>query len=327
MRRRDFGGVIVGAAFMPVAAARAQQAAMPVVGFVHSASPSYVDRYARAVRQGLNETGYIEGQTVAIEYRVAEGRYDRLPGLVAELVGRKVAVILAAGGSEPAKAAKAASATIPIVFVTAGDPVKAGLVASLNRPGGNITGVSLLGSELEAKRLEMLSQLVPAELSIGVLINPKYPDADRQQSELQEAAGILKRQIHIVRASTESEIDTAVATVVQNGAGALLVAQDPFLALRREQLVALAARYKLPAIYPLRDFAEIGGLVSYSTDFREGYRQAGIYVGKILNGANPADLPVVQPTRFELVINLRTAKALGLEIPPNLLARVDEIIE
>jgi len=318
---------MAGAAFLPVTAVRAQQAAMPAVGFVHSASSSYVEHVAPAVRQGLKETGYDEGRNVAIEYRSAEGHYDRLPGLVADLIGRKVAVILAAGGSEPAKAAKAASATIPIVFISAADPVKAGLVAALNRPGGNITGVSLLSSALEAKRLEMLSELVPGEGSIGVLVNPQYPDADRQLSELQEAAGIIKRQIHIVRASTKPEIETAFATVAEKGAGALLVAQDPLFVGQREQLVALAARYRLPAIYPQREYAEIGGLASYSTDFRNGYRQAGIYIGKILNGAKPADLPVVQPTKFELVINLKTANALGLEIPPILLARVDEMIE
>lgn len=327
MRRRDFVGVIGGAAFMRVAPAGAQHAAVPVVGFVHSASSGYIEHVAPAVRQGLKETGYVEGQNVAIEYRSAEGRYDRLPGLVADLISRKVAVIIAAGGSEPARIAKAATATIPIVLLSAADPVKAGLVASLNRPGGNVTGVSLLGTALEAKRLELLSQLVPGEVPIGVLVNPKYSDADLQLRELQEAASVIKRRIHVARASTENDIDTAFATFTQTGAGALLVAQDPFFAQRRDQLVTLAARNHLPAIYFQREFADIGGLASYGTDFLEGYRQAGIYVGKILNGAKPADLPVMQPTKFELVINLKTAKALGLEIPQILLARVDEVIE
>jgi putative ABC transport system substrate-binding protein len=300
---------------------------MPVVGFLHSASSSYSTQFAPAVRQGLNEAGYIEGRNVMIEYRSAEGQYDRLPGLAADLVERNVAVILAAGGSDPAKAAKEATATIPIVFVSAADPVKAGLVASLNRPGRNITGVSLIGSALEAKRLELLSELVAGTASIGVLVNPSYPDADRQLRELQEAADVIKRQIDIVRASTESEIETAFASVARLGAGALLVTQDALFNGRRELLVALAARHKLPAIYNQREYVAIGGLVSYGTHFADAYRQGGVYVGKILKGAKPADLPVMQPTRFELAINLKTAKALGLDLPDKLLALADEVIE
>ena len=283
--------------------------------------------YVAAVRRGLSETGYVEGRNVTIEYRWAEGHYDRLPGLAADLVNRKVAVILAAGGSDPAKAAKAATATIPIVFVSAGDPVKAGIVTSFNRPGGNVTGVSLLGSALEAKRLGLLHEITPGAASIGVLVNPKYPDAELQLRELQEAAGVIKRQIIIVRASTESEIDTAVASVAQQGAGALFVASDLLFASRRERMVTLMARHKLPASYNQREFAEIGGLVSYGTDFADGYRQAGIYVGKILKGASPADLPVMQPTKFELVINLKTAKALGITLPSGILSIADEVIE
>jgi ABC-type uncharacterized transport system substrate-binding protein len=327
MQRREFITVVGGAAAVWPLVVRAQQARMPVVGFLHSASLSYIERIASAVRQGLNETGYTEGQNVVIEYRLAEGQYDRLPELAADLVDRKVAVILAGGGSEPAKAAKAASTTIPIVFVSAADPVKAGVVASLNRPGGNVTGISVLGSALEGKRLGLLHEIVPGIASIGVLVNPKYPDADLQLRELQEAAGAIKRQISILRASNESEIDAAFATVAQQGAVAILVAQDPLFVGRSNKLVSLAARYKLPAIYYQREFAEIGGLVSYGPNFAEGYRQAGIYVGKILKGAKPADLPVMQPTKFELVVNLKTAKTLGLEIPATLLARADEVIE
>jgi putative ABC transport system substrate-binding protein len=308
-------------------AARAQQAGMPVVGFLSSLSSSYIALRAPAFRQGLKETGYIDGQNVVIEYRLAEGQYDQLPKLAADLVLRQVNVIFAAGSSDPAKAAKTATATIPIVFLSAADPVKAGIVTSLNRPGGNVTGVSLLGSALEAKRLGLLHEIVLGAASIGVLVNPKFPDVGLQLRELQEAAGIIKRQINVVRASTEAEIDTAFATIAQQGAGALLVVQDAFLATRAEQLVALAARHKLPAIYFQRNFADIGGLVSYGTDFSDEYRQAGIYVGKILKGAKPADLPVEQPTKFELVINLKTAKTLGLEISPQLLARADEVIE
>ncbi|MFI5014459.1 MAG: ABC transporter substrate-binding protein [Hyphomicrobiales bacterium] len=327
MRRREVIRLIGGATAAWPLRLNAQQPAMPVVGFLHSLSSSYIEHFAHAFRQGLNETGYSEGRNVAIEYRTTDGQPDRLPGLVAELIDRKVAVILAAGGSDPAKVAKAATTTIPIVFVSAADPIKAGLVASLGRPGGNVTGVSLLGSSLEAKRLELLHQLVPAAPSIGVLVNPKYPDADLQLRELQQAASVMKLQIHIVRASTDSDLETAFASVVQLGAGAVLIVQDVLFNSRRERLVALAASHKLPAIYNQREFAEVGGLASYGTDFANGYRQSGIYVGKILEGAKPADLPVVQPTKFELVINLKTAKVLGLDIPPMLLARADEVIE
>jgi putative ABC transport system substrate-binding protein len=275
----------------------------------------------------LKEAGYVEGQNVSIEYRSAEGQYDRLPGLIADLIGRKVAVIFATGGTEPARQAKAATARIPIVFGSGADPVKAGLVASFNRPGGNVTGISMIGSALEAKRLELLHQIVAGNTVIGALVNPNYPDAEVQARELQDAARMIGRQIEILRASTDADLDAASAIFIEKKAGAFLVTQDVFFNSRREKLVALAARNKLPAIYNQREYAEIGGLMSYGTDFRDGYRQGGVYVGKILGGARPSDLPVLQPTKFELVINSKTAKALGLEIPSKLLFTADEVIE
>ena len=300
---------------------------MPKIGFLSGASPASWTPFVAGFRQGLNETGLIEGQNVVIEYRWAEGDYNRLSGLVADLINRKVAVILAAGGSEPAKVAKAATSTIPIVFASAADPVRAGIVASINRPGSNVTGVSMLGSALEAKRLGLLNEIVPGSTSIGVLMNPNYPDANLQLQELQEAARVIKRQLNIARASTDAEIDAAFTTLAQQGAAALLVTEDPFLGSRNQQIVALAARYKLPAIYYNRTFAKIGGLVSYGADFADGFRQAGIYAGKILKGVSPADLPVMQPTKFEFVINLKTAKVLGLEVPLQIQQRADEVIE
>jgi len=323
MRRRAFIEGIAALAWPLVARAQA----VPVVGFLSSLSSSYIARMSPAVRQGLSETGYVEGQNVAVEYRLAEGQYDRLPSLVTDLVNRNVSVILAVGGSEPVRLAKAATNKIPIVFVSAADPVRAGVVTSFSHPEGNVTGVSLIGSALEAKRLELVQQIVPGASLIGVLVNPKYPDADLQVREAQEAANAMKRRIEIVRASTESELELAFATLAQRGTTALLVTQDVFFNSRRELLVTLAARYKLPAIYNQREFAEVGGLMSYGTHFADGYRQAGVYVGKILKGASPRDLPILQPTKFEFVINLKTAKTLGLEVPPTLLVRADEVIE
>jgi putative tryptophan/tyrosine transport system substrate-binding protein len=326
MKRRDLITAFGAAAVWP-AAARAQQPAMPVIGFLASLSSAYVAHFAPAFRRGLSETDYIDGQNVVIEFRAAEGKYDRLAGLAAELLDRKVAVIVAIGGSEPAKVAKAATATIPIVFVSAADPIRAGVVTSFNRPGGNITGVSLLGSALEAKRLELLHEMIPGASPIGVLLNPKYPDFEIELHDLQDAADVIKRKILVARASTETEIDAAFATVTQQGASALLVAQDPFFNSQREHLVAVATQFKLPVIYGQREHAEVGGLFSYGTSFAEGYHQAGVYVGKILKGAKPSDLPILQPTKYELVINLRTARTLGVAVPSSLLALADEVIE
>jgi putative ABC transport system substrate-binding protein len=325
--RRQFISALGSTALAWPLAARAQQPAMPVIGFLSSLSSSYIASRMPPFRQGLKEAGYVEGQNVAIEFCSAEGQCDRLPGLAADLIGRKVALIVAAGGTDPAKAAKAANATIPIIFLSAADPVNAGIVTSLNRPGGNVTGVTLLGSALEAKRLGLLNQIVPGAASIGVLVNPGYPDADRKLREVQEAAAAINRQIIIARATSAAEIDTAFVTLAEQGAGALLVTSDALFAGRRDQLVALAARYKLPAMHVQREFPEAGGLVSYATDFADGYRQGGIYAGKVLKGADPADLPVLQPTKFELVINLKTAKVLGLAIPPGILSIADDVIE
>jgi putative ABC transport system substrate-binding protein len=327
MRPRDFIKVIAGSAAALPLAARAQQPAMPVIGYLQSASPSYFAQFSDAVRQGLNEIGYVEGRNVAIERRSAEGHYDRLAALAADLVDRQVAVILAAGGTDPAKAAKAATSDIPIVFVSAADPVRTGLVASLNRPGGNVTGVSLLASALDAKKLGLLRELAPKASTIGVLINPDYPSANSQREEAQQAAARLGLRPLMLSARADGEIDFAFASAAKQGADALLVATDPFLLSRRERLVALAARYAVPAIYAQREVVSGGGLISYGPHFWDGYRQAGAYVGRVLKGEKPADLPVLQPTKFELVINLKTAKALGLEVPDRLLALADEVIE
>jgi len=326
MKRREFIALLGGAAAGWSVAARAQQA-MPVVGFMHSLSLSYVEQFAVPFRQGLKEAGFFDGQNVTIVYRSADGQYDRLPAMAEELVGQKVAVILAAGGTGPAIAASRVTKTIPIVFVAASDPIKPGLVASLSRPGGNVTGVSLLGSALEGKRLELLRQIMASRGPIAILINPKYPDADLERRELGAAAAALKQDIIAVAASTDAEIDAAFADAAQRGARAMLVAQDALFNSRREAIVKLAARYGLPAIYNQREYVEIGGLASYGTDFADGYRNAGNYVGQILKGAKPSDLPVLQPTKFEFVLNLGVAKDLQLELSPQLLATADEVIE
>jgi putative ABC transport system substrate-binding protein len=325
--RREFISALGGAVVAWPLAARAQQPAMPVIGILSGLSSGYIAGRMVSIRQGLSESGYTEGQNFATEYRLAEGQPDRLPSLAADLVDRKVAVIFAAGGTDPAKAAKAATATIPIVFISAADPVKAGIVTSLNQPDGNVTGVSVLGSAVESKRMGLLNEIVPGAAPIGVLLNPTYPDADVELKEAQDSARAINRQLIIVRATTEAEIDTAFAIFTQQGAGALLVTADVLFASRRDQLVALAARSKLPAIYSQREFTEIGGLVSYAPDYAAGYRQAGNYIGKVLKGAKPAELPVMQSTKFELVVNLKTAKALGIAMPPTLLATTDDVIE
>jgi putative ABC transport system substrate-binding protein len=299
-----------------------------VIGILVTSSPGAFapSSYGAAFRQGLSETGYVEGQNVAIEYRGAEGHYDRLPALAAELVGRKVDVIISAGGAPTALAAKSATPTIPIVF-RVGDPVADGLVASLARPGGNLTGVSNIADELTPKRLELLSDLVPQARVIALLVNPKYGTAERVIRDVQKAALAKGVQLHVLKASSESEIDTAFASLVQLHAGALVVGADPFLSSRREQLVALASRHAVPSSYAWREFAASGGLISYGASLTAAYRLVGTYAGKVLKGAKPADLPVQQPTTFELVINRKAAKALGLEVPPALVARADEVIE
>jgi putative ABC transport system substrate-binding protein len=304
---------------------RAQQKTMPVIGYLGSESPGPFAPFVDAFRHGLSEAGYIEGQNLAIEYRWAEGRYDRLPALTADLVGRNVDVI-AAFGIPSALAAKSATSTIPIVF-SVGDPIERGLVASLARPGGNLTGVSLINVKLMPKRLELLAELVPQADVIALLLNPNNANTERSIRDVEEAARAKAVQLIILKAGTENEIDAAFASLVQLHAGALLVQTDPFFNDRREQLVARASRHAVPAIYGLREFAASGGLISYGTSFTAANRQLGIYVGKILKGAKPADLPVQRPTTFELVVNLKTAKGLGLTVPPSILARADEVIE
>jgi len=326
MRRRELM-LLLGGAMMAARAVRAQQKAMPVIGWLSSASPGPFAPFVAAFRQGLSETGYVEGQNVAIEYRWAEGRYDRLPALAADLVGRKVDVIATSGGTSPALAAKGATSTIPIVFETGTDPVEKGLVASFARPGGNLTGFSILTAELMPKRFELISEMVPQAKMIALLANPNNLAAERMMRDVQEAARAKGVQLHILKTGAEDEFEAAFAALVQSHAGALLVGNDPFFFSRRKELVALAARHAVPAMYEWREFVEAGGLISYGTSFAAVNRQVGVYAGKILKGAKPADLPIQQPTRFELIINLSTAKALGLTLPHSILARADEVIE
>ena len=324
MRRRDFVTLLGGAAASPLAAS-AQQPALPVVGFIQPGSAAASAHFASAFRRGLNETGYSEGRNVAIEYHWAEGQYDQLAALAAELVGRRMAVIAAPGSTQAALALKAATATIPVVFGVSEDPVKLGLVASLARPGGNATGINFFVTEAVPKRLGLLRDLIPRAVRMAVVINPgNTVSAESTLREVQKAAGL---QILVLNASTSGEIDAAFATMSRERSEALLVAPDAFFASRRVQLAILAARDKIPAAYSQRDFAEAGGLMSYGTNIADSFRQAGIYAGKILSGAKPAELPVIQSTKFELVINLQTAKALGIEVPSGLLLAADEVIE
>jgi len=327
MRRREFIALFGGAAASWPLAVYAQQRPMPVIGFVNAASPGPLRQQIAAFREGLKNSDYVEGQNVAVEYRWAEGQYDRLPALVADLVRQQVSVIVAGGGAPAELAVKAATTTIPIVFSTGGDPVRSGLVASLNQPSGNITGVYHFATGLEAKRLGLLHEMLPKATPIAVLINPNYADAENQLRDVQEAAARLGVQLIIVRADAESDFDAAFSDLVRQRAGALLVSASPFFNTRREQLVVLAARHAVPAIFEWRDFAVAGGLMSYGTSLADAYRQVGVYAGQILKGAKPVDLPVVQSTRFELVINMSTAKALGVDVPPTLIARADEVIE
>jgi putative tryptophan/tyrosine transport system substrate-binding protein len=325
MRRREFIGVVGGTAAWPLVA-RAQQASIPVVGYLATGPANPNTRFETAFRKGLSSTGYTDGKNVAIEYRWAEGQYARLPKLATDLVERGVAVIHA-GGLVSALAAKAASSTTPIVFNVGADPVKAGLVASFNRPGGNLTGVAGLIEALGPKRLGLLNELLPKVPVIGVLANASNPTAQTQVEEIKAAAQTIARQLYVVSVRDKNDLDTDFTILAQDGVGALLVVPDPVLIENRAQIVALAARHAIPAIYPVRDFADAGGLVSYGTDLADAMRQGGVYTGEILRGAKPSDLPVVQSVKLELIINLKTAKALGLEIPPQLLARADEVIE
>ena len=325
-RRREFIALLGGAVAWPLGV-RAQQGAMPVIGFLNSGSPAERAPFVAAFRQGLKETSFVEGQTVAIEYRFAEGRYDRLPALASDLVRRQVAVITATGNTVSPLAAKGATTTIPIVFVAGSDPVRDGLVASFNRPGGNITGVSIISSALVSKQFELLHELVPQVAVVRILLNPSNPNVGFELSDLQSAAQTMGLQLAVLQASTESGIEAAFATLVQQRAGALLVEPDTFFLDRREQLVSLAARHAIPAVYSNRGYPEVGGLMIYRASLADGYRQAGVYVGRILKGTKPADLPVQAPTKYELAINLKTVRALGLTVPPTMLLRADEVIE
>jgi ABC-type uncharacterized transport system substrate-binding protein len=326
VKRRKFITLLGGAAAWPLAA-HAQQPAMPVIGFLNSRSPDDTAHLVAAFRRGLSEGGVVEGRSVTVEYRWALGQYDRLPALAAELVQKPVAVLVSLGSDVSALAAKAATATIPIVFATGGDAVKQGLVVSHNRPGGNATGINIFTADLEGKRLGLLHEIVPQAAVIGVLLNPSDPNAADQLGERQKVARAIGLRLHVLRASSDREIEAAFETIVQQRIAALDVAGDPFFDTRHDKLVTLAARHAVPTGYQFREYAESGGLMSYGHDLRDVYRQAGLYAARILKGENPADLPVVLPTKYELIINLKTAKALGVTIPETLLATAAEVIQ
>jgi ABC-type uncharacterized transport system substrate-binding protein len=325
MKRREFISLLGGAAAMWPLTTRAQQA-MPVVGFLHYGSSDSFAHIAEAVRRGLKEAGYVEGQNVAIEYRWANGHYDRLPALAADLVRRQVTVITA-GGTVAARAAKEATATVPVVFTSGADPVWSGLVASLSRPGANLTGASLIAAEMAVKRLELTRELLPHARVVAMIVNPNYPGAESEMAEVEAAGRIIGLRTEKLTAGSERDLDAVFASLAQRRVDAVMVGTDGFLITRRDQIVALASRYAIPGIYPFVDFPEAGGLMSYGASLSDAYRQAGVYTGRILKGAKPADLPVQQPTKFELFINLKTAKALGLTIPPMLVARAEQVIE
>jgi putative ABC transport system substrate-binding protein len=327
LKRRDFITLLGGAAAAWPLAARAQQPAPPVVGFLGSETADLWESRVRAFRKGLSETGYDEGRNVVIEYRWANGRYDQLPALAADLVRRPVTVIAALGGVPSARAARLATATIPIVFYIGGDPVEVGLVASLNRPGGNLTGLTTLNVEVGPKRLEALHELVPSATTFALLVNPTNPDSGVLSKDAEQAAHALGLQLRVLQASGEQDFEAVFASLNQLGAGGLIVGIDPFLGGRSEQIAALAARYKVPVIWNNREYPEVGGLMSYGSNRIDQYRLAGGYTGRILKGEKPADLPIQQATRIELVVNLKAAKALGIDVPPSLLIRADEVIE
>ena len=326
MQRREFITLIGSAVAAWPLAARAQQPVTPLIGFMNGGSPDAFTRLSAAFRQGLGETGYIEHKNIAIEYRWADGKYDQLPAMAADLLRRRV-IVIAATSTPAALAAKAATTTIPVVFETAGDPVTLGLVASLNRPGGNVTGITQLSSELVAKRLGLLHDLLPAVTIISSLVNPTDPRAESQTRDLRKAASALGLQIHVLNTSTDGELDKAFADLIQLRAGAVIVGTGEFFNRRSKQIVALAAQQGMPAMYQYRHFADVGGLISYGPSLTDAYRQAGVYTGRILKGEKPADLPVLRATKFELVINLKTAKALGLTIPSGVFSIADDVIE
>ena len=327
MRRRDFLSVLSGAAVSWPLGARAQQAALPVVGFMSGRSAPDSVHLVAAFRQGLSEAGFVDGQNVSIEFRWADGQYDQLPALAAQLVSHPVTVLVGVGGEPSAIAAKRATSTIPIVFGLGGDPVKAGLVDSLNRPGANLTGYTLLTNEMESKRVGLLRELVPNAALVGVLLNPKFAPAAQQFQQIENAARTVGQKLVIATASSDGELSVAFASLVRERVNALLVAADPYFDTRRDQIIAFAAQHRLPAIYQFREFAVAGGLISYGPRITDGYRQAGNYTGQILKGAKPGNLPVLQPTKFEMVINLKTANALNLALPNSIQLLADEVIE